>query len=319
MMEPHSRNVDIVVCGDRRVLPGMAVTVRSALEHTTGRLNVHVISDGLLNADKEKLRLSWNHPKCDQVRFAEINGDKLKKFRSTAYLKSKAAYSRYFIGEMFPQLDWCIYLDSDLLVFRDLVEAMQLDLGAYLAAAVRDISARNKDGDPALKRRLRLRDERNYFNSGFMILKLNEWRHNRLTERLVEISIERFDVLDSQDQDALNIALEDRILLIDETWNTVQYEKPNPLTGRIVHLIGTVKPWHARYKNKFKDRYYETIFGAFADVLARTEFYEPRRRDFWGLGSYVEFVDQNLPTKDMILGKLRRITKRLSDNIFRHR
>jgi lipopolysaccharide biosynthesis glycosyltransferase len=36
-------NIDIVLGGDRRILPGMAVTVRSALEHATQRINVHAL------------------------------------------------------------------------------------------------------------------------------------------------------------------------------------------------------------------------------------------------------------------------------------
>jgi lipopolysaccharide biosynthesis glycosyltransferase len=305
-------SVDIALCGDRRVLPGMAVTVRSALENATRLLNVHVISAGLREADKAKLRESWNHPNCGRVNFAEITTEKVQSFRSTAYLKSKAAYSRYFIGELFPNVERCIYLDTDLLVLRDLTEAFQMDLGDNVAAAVRDISVRINPVDPVLKRRLGLREEGNYFNSGFMIIELNAWRRERLADSLVKISIERFDDLDSQDQDALNMVLEDRILLINEAWNTVQYEKPDPLTGHIVHLIGTVKPWHARYRAKFREAYYENvIFRAFTDVLDRTEFRDWLSRDILGLGKYSEFFVQSIPTRDMVVGKLRRAAARV--------
>lgn len=305
-------SVDIALCGDRRVLPGMAVTVRSALENATRLLNVHVISAGLREADKAKLRESWNHPNCGGVNFAEITTEKVQSFRSTAYLKSKAAYSRYFIGELFPNVERCIYLDTDLLVLRDLTEAFQMDLGDNVAAAVRDISVRINPVDPVLKRRLGLREEANYFNSGFMIIELNAWRRERLADSLVKISIERFDDLDSQDQDALNMVLEDRILLINEAWNTVQYEKPDPLTGHIVHLIGTVKPWHARYRAKFREAYYENvIFRAFTDVLDRTEFRDWLSRDILGLGKYSEFFVQSIPTRDMVVGKLRRAAARV--------
>ena len=269
-------NVDIALCGDSRILPGMAVTVRSALENTTSVLNIHVISAGLLEADKEKLRRSWRHPNCGHVTFAEITKKAVQRFRSTAYLKSKASYSRYFISELFPDIERCVYLDADLLVFRDLTEAFKMDLGDNVAAAVRDISMRVRSTNFALKRRLGrlgLRDERNYFNAGFMIMELGAWRRERLVDKLVDISVERFDELDSQDQDAFNMVLEGRILLIKEAWNTSQYEKPKPLAGHIVHLIGPVKPWHLRYKENFRETYFkDVIFAAFTDVLNRTEF-----------------------------------------------
>src|SRR5579872_1194904 len=144
-------SVDIALSGDRRILPGLAVTVRSALENSTTILNVHVISAGLLDADKSKLQKSWKHPNCGQVSFAEIAKDQLKGFRSTAYLKSKATYARYFIGDMFPSLARCVYLDADLLIFRDLAETFRIDLGDKVAAAVRDVGVRINPIDLSLK------------------------------------------------------------------------------------------------------------------------------------------------------------------------
>jgi lipopolysaccharide biosynthesis glycosyltransferase len=306
-------SVDVAVCGDRRVLPGLAVTVRSALESSTQPLNIHVIGTGLTEADRAKLDRSWEHPNRAAVRFAEIAREELRDFRSTAYLKSKAAYARYFIGELFPDTTRCIYLDADLMVFRDLAEAFHLDLRGNLAGAVRDVSVRLQPVNAGLRERLRLRDEANYFNSGFLLLDLAAWRREKIVEELVRISIERFDALDSQDQDALNVVLEDRVLLLDAVWNTSQYEKPSVLTGRVVHLIGTVKPWHASYREKFREAYYEqVIFRAFSEVLARTQFRDWRPWDFAGIGKYAEFVLRAIPTRDMIAGKLRRTAASLA-------
>jgi lipopolysaccharide biosynthesis glycosyltransferase len=298
------KSVDVALCGDRRVLLGLAITVRSALENATCQLNIHVVSAGLRDKDKAKLLASWKHSNCGTVQFSDISRRKIQNFRSTAYLKSKAAYARYFIGEMFPHIDRCVYLDTDLMVFRDLKEAFQLDLGDKIAAAVRDIGARLHPINPTLKQRLGLRDERNYFNSGFMVIDFDAWRRESIVAKLVHISNTRFDALDSQDQDALNIALEDRVLLIDETWNTSQYEKPYPLHRNIVHLIGTVKPWHERYREKFKEPYYrDVIFKSFMGLLERTEF-----RDS-SFGGVTEQLYQKIPTLDMIFGKIRRLAK----------
>ena len=309
-------SVDIVLSADRLVLPGLAVTVRSALENVSSRLNIHVISSGLRESDKEKLRRSWDHPYCEIVVFVEIGKEYLKhlqSFRSTAYLKSKTAYARYFISDIFPQLDRCIYLDVDLLVLRDLTEAFEVELDGNIAAAVRDICIRLKQDDPMLKRRLGLRDEKNYFNSGFMVMELNAWRREQLASKLVKLSIDRFDDFHSQDQDALNLVLEDRTRLMEVSWNTLQYEKPMPLAGNIVHLAGTVKPWHVRYKAKFCETYYEkVIFKTFKSMLDRTEFRDWSPWNFWGLGAYKEWVVQQMPTRDMILGKLRRLVARFS-------
>ncbi len=304
--------VDIVLSADRLVLPGLAVTVRSALENATSQLNIHVISSGLRDGDQERLRRSWGHPNCGSVVFVEIDKEHLQSFRSTAYLKSKTSYARYFVADIFPRLDRCIYLDADLLVLRDLTEAFEMELHGNIAAAVRDICIRLKHDDPMLKRRLRLREEKNYFNAGFMVMELNAWRREQLANKLVKLSIDRCDDFHSQDQDALNVVLEDRIRLMEVSWNTIQYEKPMPLAGNIIHLIGSVKPWHIRYKAKFSEAYYEeVIFKNFTSVLDRTEFRDWNPWNVWGLGAYKEWLVQQVPTGDMVLGKFRRLSGRI--------
>ncbi len=275
--------IDIALCGDRRILPGMAVTVRSALENASCKMNVHIIADGLTRKDKENLVNSWDHANCGAVEFFELSPEKLRGFRATLYLKSKAAYARFYIPEAFPNLKRCVYLDGDIIVLRDLAE---------LLAPLRD--------------RLGLRDERNYFNSGVMYFDCERWRAEHLTESLIDLSRTRTDILHAQDQDALNIVLEDRVLLIDPTWNTSQYEKPHPLAGHIVHLIGPIKPWHKRYRQKYQtETYYrDVILATFKSYLSRTRF------DGWSssrFGSIGEYVYARTPTLEMVVGKFRRL------------
>lgn len=305
--------VDIVLCSDRDVLPGLAVTVRSALEHATRPLRLNLITHGLTETDKAKLSKSWEHPRCAGVRFADIPWSRLQKFRSTGYLKSKLAYARYFMAEIFPDIERCVYLDTDLLVLRDICEANDLELGSNLAAAVRDVSVRTSGPTPDLTARLGLRRPENYFNSGFLVVDLASWRREEIEQKLIDLSITRYDDLHAQDQDALNVVLEDRVLLIDPDWNTSQYEKPLPLEGKIIHLIGTVKPWHARYKAKFRESYYEDeIYGTFIDVLDRTAFKGWRPLDLHGLGGLIEAARHAVPTSDMALGKIRRMLNKLN-------
>lgn len=302
--------IDVVLCGDRGVLFGFAVTVRSALEHAKRPLRVNLITAGLDAEEQERLRASWVHQNCADVRFAEIPLAALKEFRSTGYLKSKFAYARYFIDEAFPDIRRCIYLDADLLVLRDLSEAYDFDLGSNFAAAVRDVGVRRGSPPPDLSSRLGLREPNNYFNSGFLVIDLDAFRNHEIRNQLVTLSIAKFDDLHAQDQDALNVVLEDHVLLVDEGWNVSQYEKPFPLEGRIVHLIGTWKPWHSRYKKLFGERYYEeVIYAAFFSILDRTQFQNWRPTDFYGFGGLLEQARHAVPTADMVLGKVRRLLR----------
>jgi lipopolysaccharide biosynthesis glycosyltransferase len=302
--------INIALCGDRRVLPGLAVTVRSALENCSSPVSVYILGEGIYPSDENDLRNSWQHPNCERIEFSRISNRSIKDFRSTGYLKSKAAYARYFIPEVFPDIDKCLYLDADLLVCRDITEVFSLNLGENICGAVRDISTRMQPQNPTLKRRLGLNDESNYFNSGVLYLDYDKWRSNNTTKKLVAISKEKFDNLDSQDQDALNIVLETTTSLLDPSWNTSQYEQPFPIQGKIVHLIGPVKPWHARYRFTvfgYGDYYRDVIFKAFSDYASRTEYRNKLANS--RISAIGETLYSKIPTMDMISGKIRRMAK----------
>jgi lipopolysaccharide biosynthesis glycosyltransferase len=183
-------------------------------------------------------------------------------------------------------------------------------MAGKMGGVVRDISVRVRSGWPELKARLNLKNESNYFNSGFMVIDLDFWRRAKIQEKLVEVSIERFDSLDSQDQDALNIVLEDQVFFLDDSWNTSQYERP-ALQEIAIHLIGKVKPWHACYKKKFQDKYLEEcVYNTFYRFLDRTEYRGCRPWDPAGIGALLENAGDCVPTWDMVLGKVRRVLKR---------
>lgn len=299
--------VDIVLCADRGAVLGLAATVRSALEASTDTIDVHVLVTGVGPDEQEKLLRSWNHKRCGRVRFYELNADKLAHFRSTRYLKSKSSYARYFIAMLPSSVSRCIYLDTDLLVCRDLAEAGALSLQGYPIAAVADVSVRTRGEWPELRHRLGLRAERTYFNGGFLIIDLAAWRALDIERKLVELSIAAFDRLHSQDQDALNIVFEGQTLLLDPSWNTSQYENPSTLSGRVVHLIGSAKPWHARYLYRPEDPdLNRRMYDSFYAVLDRTEYGGFRPWNPMGLGILAETINRNIPTADMLLGKLRR-------------
>jgi lipopolysaccharide biosynthesis glycosyltransferase len=289
--------VHTVIGGDRNVLKGIAVTVRSALENSSVPLGVNLLATGWYESDLKNLRQSWNHENLAYVRTIDVPFQHLRSFRSTAYLKSKAAYARYFMGRI-PDAKRIVYLDSDLLVCLDLAETGAIDLQGRALAVVRDVSVRigidSQKSRERLEKRLGLRNGADYFNSGFLIVDLDRWRKVDAEGRLVQLSIDRFDTLDSQDQDALNVIFEDDVKFLDDRWNLSQYEfnlRPEPRPDAcIIHLIGTVKPWHADYNYMFKDE--------FNSVLSRTA-YAGQPPDNVALS-------RKIPTIDMIIGKIRR-------------
>jgi lipopolysaccharide biosynthesis glycosyltransferase len=107
-----------------------------------------------------------------------------------------------------------------------------------------------------------------------------------------------YDVLDSLDQDALNIVLQNDWLELDPKWNTPKYDAPEDFSDGIIHLFGRVKPWHADYNYKFKDRFFE--------ILDRTAFAGKRPSKLMGLGVAYKKISRTIPTLAMVKSKIRR-------------
>ena len=225
--------------------------------------------------------------------------------RSTQYLKSKTAYARFYLADFVPGADRCVYLDTDLIVLRDLHELQAMDMGGKTLAAVRDVSVRVDVTEQArltrieeLGARLHLRRPEDYFNSGFLVIDTSRWRASNAETALVRVSTERFDELHSQDQDALNIVFEGDAHLLEPSWNTSQYETDSSFDFGVLHLIGTVKPWHHDYSFHYGQLFYQ--------VLDRTAYAGRRAAPVGSFTARREAFLRMLPTVDMIVGKVRR-------------
>jgi lipopolysaccharide biosynthesis glycosyltransferase len=294
--------INVALCTDANNLWGVAVTVRSLLENSSEPCNIYIIGVDLSAQDQQLLRASWQLSNAQQIEFISLEKSKLAPFRPTLYLKSKAAYARMFIGDCLPHLSRCLYLDTDLIVCSDLKELYHIDLQGKIAACVRDISVRQHPETlvDRLKHELGLKDPLQYFNSGVMLIDLDAWRQHQIGEELVRVGTEMYDLLHSQDQDALNIVLQDHYLGVEVQWNTSQYEAEESFNQGILHLIGSKKPWHPDYNYKFKKRFFE--------ILDRTAWAGKRPATAMGLGVLWKQIARTLPTPEMLLGKLRRIS-----------
>lgn len=288
----------IAMAGDRRVLLGMAVAGRSALEKTSGPLTFEILGTGFTADDKAKLIESWQHPMTIDVKFYDVSTNDTKSYRSTLYLKSKAAYSRYFIGRI-PDADRIIYIDTDIIVMRDISEILNIDLEGKTIAAVRDISVRLKPDQPRIVNVLGMKKSSDYFNSGVIIVDMAKWRERKSEDNLIKISKDMFDKLDCQDQDALNIFFEDDTKFLDVAWNISQYEASPDINGVILHLIGTIKPWLPDYDHHF--------LNTFNYWLDRTAYAGIRPVSANSFSAKIDRIRRRIPTLDMVAGKLRRV------------
>jgi lipopolysaccharide biosynthesis glycosyltransferase len=291
--------VNIVLATDANNLWGVAVTVRSALEACSTTCNIYVICVDVKPSDQERLRNSWKTSNVGEIEFISFDKNRLANFRSTLYLKSKVSNARLFVADCLSKLSRCIYLDTDLIVLADLKELYDTDLSGNIAGCILDSAAFDPNQAPRLTNDLRLKNPSLYFNAGVMLIDLDAWRQNQVTQKAVQVSAERYDVLAALDQDILNIVLEDRWLSLERRWNTLKFWAAEDFNNGIVHLCGKVKPWHPDYHENFKTEFFE--------FLDRTTFSGQRPKHLMGLGTLYKKISRYIPTVEIVQSKLRRL------------
>jgi lipopolysaccharide biosynthesis glycosyltransferase len=291
--------INLVLATDSNNLWGLAVTVRSALEHCSTTCNVYILSVNLKPSEKLDLINSWKMPNAGTIEFFPLDESKVAPFRTTLFVKSKATYARLYMDEYLPSLSRCLYLDTDLIVCSDITELYNTDLKGNITGGVRDISSFNEVQLARFKDKLGLKNPSFYFNAGVMLIDLDAWKKDKVGSQAIKIGVEKYDLLDLGDQDALNIVLEDKWLNLDAKWNTSKYDASEDFNDGIIHLLGRVKPWHADYDYKFKERFF--------DILDRTSYAGKRPANLLGTGAISKKISRLIPTMEMVQGKLRRM------------
>jgi lipopolysaccharide biosynthesis glycosyltransferase len=128
-----------------------------------------------------------------------------------------------------------IWLDSDMIVMRDLKPLQTLDLNGKIVAGVR-----NAEGNPNTSG-----ISMAYLNTGLLVYDLERWKQNNLTQSLLANA--RTRLWADHDQGALNDVLTDQWVELDLQWNDYRTENRN--TG-IIHFISRPKPWEGRDRSQ---------------------------------------------------------------------
>ncbi|MGH3265961.1 MAG: glycosyltransferase family 8 protein [Trebonia sp.] len=179
-----------------------------------------------------------------------------------------ATYARLLLPAIMPpEIDAVVYLDSDLVVQRDLSTLTDLDLGGAAIGAVQDFAVELVGSPRSGIRDLRVKpaDDR-YFNAGVLLMGLGVWRSEDLAERVFAFA-QAHAPLQHSDQDALNAVISDWHELGPE-WNVqsmihwldgaadsdliARLRRLRPMlleSACVIHFSGPSKPWDPWYRN----------------------------------------------------------------------
>jgi lipopolysaccharide biosynthesis glycosyltransferase len=242
----------VIASSDDNYSYPLGVMFISLLENTKSpeRFHLFIIDGGITNKKKDDLRLEVEK-RGSQLTFLAINDEIYANFPTRAHI-SAPAYYRISIPELFDgSVTRAIYLDCDLIVKNDLQLLWDIDLKGNAIAAAENISGTTYKAS-GLK-------QSDYFNSGVMIIDLDVWRENDISNKVRNFKIEHPELICTNDQCALNGVFKGQWKRLPLNWNfqsglyrtsnqtkkiIVNNDSTNPIwSPYIIHYIGWSKPW----------------------------------------------------------------------------
>ena len=214
----------IAVSTNLRYLPGARTAACSVALNAApeSRMVFHVFTEDVpLDAFAEvRSQLTSIHPNCDVLQH-EVDDKVLTDLPYWASSRMAAVRCKY--AELLPDVDWCLYLDCDVLYLASPEEHFAKCDDRYLAVATKEqhVPTREREckwiranGYPGI-------EEANYFNSGVMLFNLKRMREEGIGRKLIDFFRCHGDVA-SPDQDALNSVLMGKVRIIEPKWNLLQ-------------------------------------------------------------------------------------------------
>ena len=242
-MEP----VVIALASNERYFPGLYCAVASALSNldATREVNLKVLDGGISRSSTEALsRLVGRVSKSVRLEFVAVDPSIFGK-ATLGPGESHMTYCRILLPRLL-NVERLIYLDCDVLVFRDLARLFDLELapGKVLAAARDSETLSLADDSPIIADTLNLPREGAYFNCGVMLMNLDELRKQDFFERAVEF-VNRKSAYRFWDQSAINFLLYGQIHELPESWNRASWRfdaQQNNDLDCVLHYT-TSAPW----------------------------------------------------------------------------
>lgn len=288
------QELHIATAADENYALPAAVTVCSVLRHLSplDRVTLYFLDGGISRRSRNRLESTWQDPRL-QVHWLKPDRQKLERLPVSGHV-TQTAYARILLPSLLPpDLKRVIYLDSDLLVQRDLSQLWDEPFQGSACLAIQDAAAPCIDAEIALSnfalckaalaaarpvpnyREIGLNPQAPYFNSGVLCLNLELWRRQAIADEVLEcLRRHRKHVL-WWDQYALNVVLHERWRAIDLRWNQGShiYRYPTPRESPfsesdfvalrddpwIVHFTSPVKPWQTNCRHPFQAQFHQVL------------------------------------------------------------
>lgn len=249
---------NVAFCFDNNYQQHFGAAINSLLLNFAGNgedLCIHVVGDALEDACLEKIEILRNRFRA-QIKFYAIEGldQKLLDELPLNSFFTRATYASILLPHILPEdLESVLYLDSDTIILSDIRSLFDIDLGHKALAGVSDASCAEMKTHWAIP---------DYINSGVMLINPVRWRERDYSKKCIEFSHKNKEKLKFLDQCAINVILQNDIVLLSDKWNVMVKPGVSTYAGpeaSILHFITKSKPWQSWYEHPLGESYWKYL------------------------------------------------------------
>lgn len=258
-MAGQESTIHVASAFDRNYITPFYVLLTSLFYNNRNtKLVIHSIATGVSEGEKKDIEF-YVHKNSADIFFYDIDEDYVR--RSVVVPEDNyftiATYYRLFLPALLPAgVKKLLYIDTDAIVIGDLRKIYATDIGPAPFAAV-------PDSYPEIRTDLGLQEKGQYFNAGVLLIDVENWKGQRVTEAAMQFVADYPEKVMFVDQDALNatqIGKWHRLAKgYNVTWFDVALEAPKKelvKDAAIIHYTSTHKPWKALGRNKLRYLYH---------------------------------------------------------------
>lgn len=246
--------IAICFCCDKKYIEYLSVTIYSIIKNSSNEHNydITILYNDIYDFQKRFLLSMIENKPNISIKFFNMQ-DYIKKYSlNNLFIRtdmSLAAYYRLFIGEIFEKYEKILYLDSDLIINRDIAQLFNTELSDYSLGACLDTNIANymfvreddkkymSDFRNYMRNTFKYYDSKRYFNSGVLLINIKNFRKTKLSDLL---DLARNNTKYFHDQNVLNVAFANDFKILPPEWNTQVHIKYYP-TYRQQLPIDTIK------------------------------------------------------------------------------
>lgn len=188
---------------------------------------------------------------------------------------SIAIYYRVLLPLLVKNVKKLIYVDADVICMKNALNLFKINLeNEEIIGAVASVKWFSEKQNLKLK----LPVKHKYFNSGVLIIDVLKWNEYKAFDKFIKV-IEKNNILDFPDQDALNIIMLGKVKYIDKIYNYTKSESIKKEDIILRHFAAHPKPWTKSWYLLLNNEEEKFLYKKYEDLTpwVNTDLEEPQK------------------------------------------